>query len=38
MKHAAKYQKKIRKLLSGMDKSVQAPAVDAEPLKVMIEA
>jgi endonuclease III len=38
MKNAAKYQKKIRKLLSGMDKSVQPLTVDADTLKVMVEA
>ncbi|HUS91026.1 MAG TPA: hypothetical protein VM695_04210 [Phycisphaerae bacterium] len=38
MKNATKYQKKLKKLLAGMDNSPQAPPADIEPLSFMIRA
>lgn len=38
MKNSRKYQKKVRKLLSAMDKSAAPPPVDPDPFDVMIEA
>ena len=38
MKNATKYQKRIRKLLLPMDKSIEAPPEEVDPLKVLIEA
>lgn len=38
MKNARKHQKKIRKLLSAMDKSAEPPPADPDPFGVMIEA
>ncbi len=38
MKNSRKYQKKVRKLLSAMDKSAAPPPADPDPFDVMIEA
>jgi len=38
MKNATKYQKKIKKFLSGIDKSAAIPPADADPIRAMIDA
>ncbi len=38
MKNATKYQKKIKKFLSGLRKSVTPPPVDQDPFAVMVKA
>lgn len=38
MKNATKYQRKIKKFLSGIDKSAAIPPADADPIRAMIDA
>jgi endonuclease III len=38
MKNATKYQKNIKKFLSGIDKSAAIPPADADPIRAMIDA
>jgi endonuclease III len=38
MKNAARHQKKIKKFLSGIDKSSAVPPADADPIRTMVDA
>jgi len=38
MKNATRYQKNIKKFLSGIDKSAAIPPADADPIRAMIDA